>query len=98
MNATEISLTAARLSSQQAATTIVALINSCPRSQRQDEIEAILTLHALELVRMDDDHNTPGASFHALAVLGKLGVEQVEKVRLAVFPEASSGHDGEAHP
>ena len=42
MKATEISPTAAKLSSQEAAAAVVALINSNPRSPRQEEIEAII--------------------------------------------------------
>lgn len=58
------------------------------------DLEGIL--HALDLVRMEGGLNKPGAEFHALAVLSRLAVQHVAQVRLAIFPEVSSGHDREA--
>jgi hypothetical protein len=45
-------------------------------------------LHAIDLVRKEDGLSKPGPEFHALAVLSKVAIEQAEKLRSAIFPDA----------
>ena len=67
-----------------------------------DRAESELTdlegiLHALDMIRFEDGLNKPGKEFFALAVLSKLAVEQVAKLRLAMFP-VTPKHEEQGQP
>ena len=70
-------------------------------------VESALTdlegiLYALDLIRFEGALNKPGPECHALAVLAHLAVEQVAKLRSAIYPGDASAPEqpcsGEAAP
>jgi hypothetical protein len=55
------------------------------------EVDGALTdlegiLHALDILRFQNELNKPGPAYHALAVLTQLAVEKVGEVRHTIWP------------